>query len=71
MIAQGTEMHVVLRLLCIASIVAGGIKSKVLDNIKREFLQVGNAYSSIANLTIYRLMVMNISHFFFPWHLGP
>ncbi|KAL9716381.1 Vacuolar protein-sorting-associated protein 33 [Leucoagaricus gongylophorus] len=39
MIAQGTEMHAVLRLLCIASIVAGGIKSKVLDNIKRELLQ--------------------------------
>lgn len=71
MIAQGTEMHVVLRLLCIASIIAGGIKSKVLDNVKREFLQVGNVCSSIANLTICRLMVMNISHFFSPWHLGP
>lgn len=52
MIAQGTEMHAVLRLLCIASIVAGGIKSKVLDNIKRELLQVGNACSSAANLLI-------------------
>lgn len=52
MIAQGAEMHAVLRLLCIASIVAGGIKSKVLDNIKRELLQVGNACSSAANLLI-------------------
>jgi len=33
-------MHVVLRLLCLASITAGGIKAKVLDSIKREFLQV-------------------------------
>jgi len=64
-------MHAVLRLLCIASIVAGGIKSKVLDNIKRVFLQVGNVSSSIANLTICRLMVMNISHSFSLWHLGP
>lgn len=40
MIAQGAEMQVVLRLLCLASITAGGIKAKTLDNIKREFLQV-------------------------------
>ncbi|KAF5352701.1 hypothetical protein D9756_005855 [Leucocoprinus leucothites] len=39
MIAQGADLHVILRLLCIASIVAGGIKSKVLDNIKRDILQ--------------------------------
>lgn len=39
MIAQGAEMQVVLRLLCLASITAGGIKAKTLDNIKREFLQ--------------------------------
>ncbi|KAJ3572215.1 hypothetical protein NP233_g3232 [Leucocoprinus birnbaumii] len=39
MVAQGAELHVVLRLLCIASIIAGGIKSKVLENLKREILQ--------------------------------
>lgn len=40
MIAQGAELQVVLRLLCVASLVAGGIKAKVLDNLKREVLQV-------------------------------
>ncbi|KAF5384914.1 hypothetical protein D9615_001128 [Tricholomella constricta] len=39
MIAQGSEMQVVLRLLCLASITSGGIKAKPLDNIKREILQ--------------------------------
>jgi hypothetical protein len=39
MIAQGAEMQVVLRLLCLASIVGGGIKAKALENTKREFLQ--------------------------------
>lgn len=34
-------MQLVLRLLCLASIVNGGIKSKSLENIKREILQVG------------------------------
>lgn len=33
-------MQVVLRLLCLASIITGGIKAKTLENIKREFLQV-------------------------------
>lgn len=33
-------MQVVIRLLCLASIVAGGIKAKTLENIKKEFLQV-------------------------------
>jgi hypothetical protein len=42
MIAQGAELQLVLRLLCIASIVAGGIKAKMLDNLKREILQVRN-----------------------------
>ncbi|RDB28384.1 Vacuolar protein sorting-associated protein 33A [Hypsizygus marmoreus] len=39
MIAQGADMQTVLRLLCLASITAGGIKAKVLENIKREVLQ--------------------------------
>jgi vacuolar protein sorting-associated protein 33A len=48
MIAQGAEMQVVLRLLCLASITAGGIKAKTLDNIKREFLQVPVLYALLA-----------------------
>ncbi|KAI0673738.1 Sec1-like protein [Trametes maxima] len=39
MIAQGADMRTVLRLLCLASIVLGGIKAKSLENIKREILQ--------------------------------
>lgn len=41
MIAQGVELQIVLRLLCLASIITGGIKAKVLENLKREILQVG------------------------------
>jgi vacuolar protein sorting-associated protein 33A len=41
LIAQGAEMQVVIRLLCLASITAGGIKGKILENIKKEVLQVG------------------------------
>src|ERR1700733_3117756 len=40
MIAQGADMQIILRLLCLASITAGGIKAKSLENIKREILQV-------------------------------
>lgn len=40
LIAQGADMQIVLRLLCLASLTAGGVKSKSLDNIKREILQV-------------------------------
>ncbi|KAL6304888.1 Sec1-like protein [Sparassis latifolia] len=39
MIAQGADMQLVLRLLCLASIINGGIKSKTLENLKREILQ--------------------------------
>ncbi|KAK1236705.1 Vacuolar protein-sorting-associated protein 33 [Marasmius sp. AFHP31] len=39
LIAQGAEMEIVVRLACLASITAGGIKNKVLENIKREILQ--------------------------------
>jgi len=33
-------MQLVLRLLCLASIVTGGIKTKTLESLKREILQV-------------------------------
>lgn len=39
LIAQGADMQIVIRLLCLASVTAGGIKAKTLENIKREFLQ--------------------------------
>ncbi|EJD03752.1 Sec1-like protein [Fomitiporia mediterranea MF3/22] len=39
LIAQGESIQMVLRLLCLASIVNGGIKNKVLENLKREILQ--------------------------------
>ncbi|KAI0756292.1 Sec1-like protein [Daedaleopsis nitida] len=39
MVAQGADMRMVVRLLCLASIVLGGIKSKSLENLKREILQ--------------------------------
>ena len=40
LIAQGVSMHIVLRLLCLASIVTGGIRTKTLEALKREILQV-------------------------------
>ncbi|KAH6916679.1 ATP binding protein [Coprinopsis sp. MPI-PUGE-AT-0042] len=39
LIAQGADMQLVVRLLCLASITTGGIKGKTLDNLKREILQ--------------------------------
>ncbi|KAK7063771.1 Sec1-like protein [Favolaschia claudopus] len=39
MIAQGADLNTALRLLCLASITAGGVKAKNLENLKREILQ--------------------------------
>ncbi|KZV82588.1 Sec1-like protein [Exidia glandulosa HHB12029] len=39
LVAQGVDVAVVLRLLCLASIVAPGIKPKVFENLSREILQ--------------------------------
>ncbi|KAI9444915.1 Sec1-like protein [Lactarius indigo] len=39
LIAQGADIQLVVRLLCLASITAGGIKGKTLENIKKELLQ--------------------------------
>ncbi|KAH9932009.1 Sec1-like protein [Epithele typhae] len=39
LVAQGADMRTVVRLLCLASIVLGGIKGKSLENLKREILQ--------------------------------
>lgn len=40
LIYQQAPLSVVLRLICLASITQGGIKQKILDNLKREVLQV-------------------------------
>lgn len=47
MIAQGADMRLVLRLLCLASIVLGGVKAKSLENIKREILQVSPRFAAL------------------------
>lgn len=39
MIAEGADMQTVVRLLCLASITTGGVKARLLENVKREFLQ--------------------------------
>lgn len=52
LLAQGADMQIVVRLLCLASITAGGIKSKALDNIKREILQVSIAQLSVITYTV-------------------
>ncbi|KAI0068053.1 Sec1-like protein [Artomyces pyxidatus] len=39
LLAQGADMQLVIRLLCLASVTTGGIRSKSLENIKREILQ--------------------------------
>ncbi|KAI0308101.1 Sec1-like protein [Multifurca ochricompacta] len=39
LIAQGADMQLVFRLVCLASITSGGIKSKTLEVIKKEVLQ--------------------------------
>lgn len=39
MIAQGADMQTVARLLCLASITTGGIKTRLLESVKKEFLQ--------------------------------
>lgn len=40
-------MRLVLRLLCLASIVLGGVKAKSLENIKREILQVSPRFVAL------------------------
>ncbi|PFH52295.1 hypothetical protein AMATHDRAFT_46418 [Amanita thiersii Skay4041] len=39
LISQGADLRLVIRLLCLVSVTSGGIKTKVLENIKREVLQ--------------------------------
>jgi len=39
LIAQGAPQNTIMRLICLASLISGGIKPKVLENLKREVLQ--------------------------------
>lgn len=39
MISKGVPVHLPLRLLCLQSIVGGGLKQKRLDQIKRDLIQ--------------------------------
>ncbi|KAK2461469.1 hypothetical protein APHAL10511_005932 [Amanita phalloides] len=39
LMAQGADLQLIVRLLCLACLTSGGIKSKSLEHIKREFLQ--------------------------------
>lgn len=39
LVAEGVDIAIILRLLCLASIVSPGIKPRVLENMKREILQ--------------------------------
>ena len=50
MIAQGADMRTVVRLLCLASVVLGGVKAKSLENLKREILQVRQHCSTILSI---------------------
>ena len=71
LIAQGASLPIIIRLLCLATIVNGGIKTKTLEGIKREILQVPLAFHSplYPHSFAYRLlasrhMVTKISHCF-------
>lgn len=55
LIAQGADMQIVLRLLCLASLTAGGVKAKNLESIKREILQVRTNCLSRQHFTQKRL----------------
>jgi hypothetical protein len=69
---QQAPMTTVLRAAVLLSLTAGGIRQKVLDNFKREFLQVSPVRSvgdlnRAHNLIMYhRSMAIIISHF--SWH---
>jgi hypothetical protein len=60
-------MQIVLRLLCLASLTAGGIKTKNLESIKREILQVCSLfpYELQNSLNHSRLTAMIIYHCYF------
>lgn len=59
LIAQGATLPTVIRLLCLATIVNGGIKTKTLEGIKREILQVPLAFHFFPPYTIaYRFYML-------------
>ena len=60
LIAQGGSLSMVIRLLCLATIVNGGIKTKTLESIKREILQVRSARSNSASAGSYSFAYLHI-----------
>jgi hypothetical protein len=62
-------MQIVLRLLCLASLTAGGIKTKNLESIKREILQVCRLFSyelpKLIELLYFRLTATIIYRCYF------
>ncbi|EJD52391.1 ATP binding protein [Auricularia subglabra TFB-10046 SS5] len=65
LVAQGVDITIVLRLLCLASLVAPGIKPKVLEGLKREILQAYGYH--------YLPLLLNLStlHLLSPAPLSP
>jgi len=50
LVAQAAPIHVILRLICLASLTTGGIKIKIFENLKREILQVCMLFFGLTNL---------------------
>lgn len=74
LVAQAAPIQIVLRLLCLANLTTGGIKTKVLENLKREILQVQfNRIPLFVNfftqLGSFRPMDMLMSLSCFRWRL--
>ena len=44
--ARNAPITDVLRLICLQSLVGGGLKQKDLENLKKQFLQVGLCFPS-------------------------
>lgn len=67
LIAQGVDMQVVLRLICLASLTGGGIKAKALDNLKREVLQVLSfLLLGICNSDVYETLLQAYGYHLLP-----
>lgn len=76
LVAQHAPVDLVLRLLCLVNLTAGGVKVKILENLKREILQVGVKLSMLLedHLIIYlttSLTDMPTSHSYLTSPLSP
>ncbi|KAL7412422.1 vacuolar protein sorting 33A [Mrakia frigida] len=59
LISQGAPMNTVLRLLILLSVVAGGLKQKTYDSVRREFLQTYGYHHLPLLLSLSRLSLFN------------